>query len=217
LSERLPRPDAARVGATVPHPRELYRLPAGTLLVRVHPTSGPWPCAWDEFRFFGPTSSRFDHQTPPRRVHPTRGITYVTHGTSAFTATLAEYFQDGDGRVGPIDRRANRPMITTFELTGDLTLLNLESGWVTRAGGNQAITSGVRSRSREWARTIYRHFPVDGLSYGSSVWGPGFCCVLWERAAASFPSSPLASRLLDDPYLAPALGQAAIDLGTYWV
>ena len=90
-------------------------------------------------------------------------------------------------------------MITTFDLAADLALLDLESGWVTRAGGNQAFTSGLRSRSSEWARAIYRHVQVHGLSYGSSVWAPGLCVALWERAAPSFPLSPLASRLLDDP------------------
>jgi hypothetical protein len=217
LSERLPHPDRGRIASTLPRRGEFLRLRAGTALVRVHPTSGPWPCAWAEFRFFGPTSSRFDQQTLPKRVHRTRGIAYAARDTSAFTAAIAEYFQDGDGGVGPIDRRTNRPMITTFELAGDLTLLDLESGWVTRAGGNQAITSGLRSRSREWARAIHRHLDVDGLSYGSSVWAPGRCVALWERAAPSLPSSPLASRLLDDPYLAPALASAAVDLGTYWV
>jgi hypothetical protein len=217
LSGRPIRPDPGRVAATRPLPDELLRLPAGTVLARVHPAGGSSPCAWDELRFFGPTTSRFDHQLPPASVHRGRGIAYATWGSSAFTAALAEFFQNGAGLVGPIDRRTNRPMITTYELARELTLLDLESGWAARAGGDGAITHGSRSRSREWARAIYRHLPVDGLGYRSSVWDDGRCVALWERAVPAVPPSPSAARLLDDPLLAPALAKAARDLGTYWV
>lgn len=217
MSQRLPHADGRRIASTPPRPDELFRLAAGTRMVRVHATAGPRPRAWDELRRFGPTSSRFDHQTLPKREHPTRASAYVTWDATAFTAAIAEYFQDGDAGIGPIDRRRDRPAVTAFRLNGDLTLLDLDSGWVTRAGGNQAIRNGLRSRSREWARAIYRHLDVDGLGYGSSVWGPGRCVALWEGAARAFPPAPLASRLLDDPYLAPAIAKAAVELATYWV
>src|SRR5207253_3123453 len=101
-------------------------------------------------------------------------------------------------------------------LARDIQLLDLDAGWVTRAGGNQAITSGRRSRSREWARAIYAELPaVDGLAYISSVWGPGRCIALWDRGSDAFPAAPLNSRRLDDPVLDAAVANAAIALGTY--
>jgi hypothetical protein len=217
LSERLPAPDPARIAATAPRPDELVNLEAGSQLVRIHLLGGPYPCAWNEFRAYGPTTSRFDHHTLPRRVHPSRSIAYLASGDIAFTTVLAEYFQDQAGYVGPIDRRRSRPAATLIELAGPLTLLDLDSGWVTRASGNQAIRTGPRSRSRDWARAIYRHHNVDGLAYGSSVWGPGRCVALWDRAQRALPAAPVATRTLDDPSIAPAIAAAAIELGTIWI
>lgn len=169
-------------------------------------------------RSYGPTSSRFDHHTLPRRVHPTRSIAYLTFGPTRFVAAIAEYFQDANGGVGPIDRNNRQPAITQFELAADVKLLNLESGWVTRAGGNQAIASGRRSRAREWARAVYaEHRDIQGLAFGSSVWGPGRCFALWDRGSSAIPSAPLTSRTLDDPVLDAALATAAVTLGTYLV
>jgi hypothetical protein len=124
---------------------------------------------WNETRSFGPTTSR-DHHSPPRRVHPTRCIAYLTYGAQRFVAALAEYFQDANGGVGPIDRSNGLPAITQFELAADIQLLDLDSGWVTRAGGNQAIISGRRSRARDWAQAIYSEHPtIQGVAFGSSV------------------------------------------------
>jgi hypothetical protein len=217
LSERLPAPDSARVAATKPRRTELVRLEPGTVVVRVYALGGRNRSAWNELRAFGPTKSRFDHHTLPRRIHPTRAIAYLATGPAAFTAAIAEYFQDDAGGVGPIDRHRHRPAISVFELARPVTLLDLDSGWVTRAGGNQAIRTGVRARSREWARAIYRHHPVDGLLYGSSVWGPGRCVAVWERGRAAFPPAPAATRTLDDPHLAVAVASAAVELGAVWV
>jgi hypothetical protein len=217
LSERLPPPNPARITATPPTAKELVRLRPGAVLVRIHAQAGPNPCSWNELRAYGPTKSRFDHHTLPRRIHPTRAIAYLTTGATAFTAALAEYFQDDAGGMGPIDRHRHRPAVTVIELVRQVSLLDLDSGWVTRAGGNQAIRTGPRVRSRDWARAVYRHYPVDGLAYGSSVWGPGRCVALWDRAAAAFPPAPSASRTLDDPHLAAAIASAAVELGTVWV
>jgi len=216
VSEHLPRPDGARVRDTVPTSAELTVLAAGTTLVRVHPLGGAHPTAWNELRAFGPTKSRFDHQPLPRRNHPTRRIAYVTTGANAFVAALAEYFQDDAGGVGPFDLGLRLPTVTLFETASALTLLDLDGGWVTRAGGNQAIRSGPRGVCRDWARAIYRHHTnVHGLTFGSSMWGPGRCVAMWERATPAFPAAPTATRRLDDPAIALAVMNAALTLGTY--
>lgn len=95
---------------------------------------------------------------------------------------------------------------------------DLDGGWITRAGGNQGIRTGPRAMSRRWAQAIYQaHAEVHGLAYGSSLWGPGRCLALWERARPAWPSAPDATRLLDDPALRPALLAAAERLGTFVV
>lgn len=65
-------------------------------------------------------------------------------GPDAFVAALAEWFQDDGGGVGPFELALRQPAITMLETTDQLTLLDLNGGWVTRAGGNQAIWTGPR-------------------------------------------------------------------------
>lgn len=215
MSERLPAPDGPRIRDTLIEPGDLVVLAPGTRLTRVHPLGGAHPTAWDEFRAFGPTSSRFDHQPPPPRVHRTRRVAYFTYGPEAFTAALSEYFQDDGGGVKPFDLLHRRPHVSVIEIAAELRLLDLTTGWVTRAGGNQAIGSGARSASREWARAIHRHHHgIHGVAYRSPVWGPGTCVALWERAAPAIPASPVLHRALDDALLAAPILAASEQLGT---
>ena len=100
----------------------------------------------------------------------------------------------------------------------DVDTLDLDGGWITRAGGNQAISSGRRGRARDWARAIYTGHPeVGGVAFSSSVWGPGRCIALWDRGARAIPAAPLASRTLSDPALSVAVSNAADLLGSYVV
>ncbi len=222
MSERLPLPVPARVRATVPQPDELVVLSAGTAVVRAHPLGGAHPSSWDAIRDWGPTKGRFDHHTPPPRAQR-RGIAYLAWGPDALTTALAEYFQDDSGAgVGPLDLVAGRPAITLFALASEVALLDLSGSWTTRAGGNQAICNGPRWRSRQWARAVYAAFgnpgtahAVQGLAYRSSVWGPGHCAALWQTARGVFPPALLATRLMDDPSVRPALAKAAEKLGSY--
>jgi hypothetical protein len=216
LTEHLPEPDPARVAAAAVTADDTVVLPAGSRLVRVHCLAGAHPVAWDGFRSYGPTTSRFDHHVPPPAVQD-RAIAYVTYGEGAFVAGLGEFFQHGE-RAGPIDRSRCRAAVTAFDTTRDLVLLDLHGGWVTRAGGNQAITSGPREPTRRWARAVYdAHAGVDGVAWRSSVWGPGRCAALWERAADALPAAPAATRTLDDPLLAAAVADAAARLGVHTV
>lgn len=224
MSEKLPAPDASRITRTRPTEEELLVLPVGTRFVRVHPLGGKRPRRWNEMRTWGPTKSRFDHHVPPPHDQD-RAIAYVSHGHNAFTAALAECFQDASGKgVGPVETVRRRLNMTVFDSAVDVVLLNLDSGWVTRAGGNNAISSGSRARAREWARAMYEAFGrigsepyIQGLAYRSSVWPPGQCAALWETAREVFPGSTASSRLLADPAFANALSNAAEELETYLV
>jgi len=219
VSERLPSPLGPRVRDTTIHEPDLVVLTLGERLVRIHSLAGPYPSAWDEFRAYGPTSSRFDHHPSPVRRHPRRRIAYLTRSATAFTAAVAEYYQDGGASVGPIDTGNRRPAVSVIDITRPLRLLDLDGGWITRAGGNQAIRTGPRGRARQWARAIYQHHGgpngLDGLAYSSSVWGPGRCVTLWDRAEDAFPPTPTAHRTLDDPVLATPVASAAESLGSY--
>jgi hypothetical protein len=53
---------------------------------------------------------------------------------------------------------------------------------------------------------------VCGLSYGSSIWGPGRCVALWETAQFALPPDPRLSRTMNDPALRPAVDHAAEEL-----
>lgn len=213
------------IRATVPSDVELLEIPAGTRVVRVHALGGSHPLGWRAMRTWGPTKSRFDHHFPP--PHPQqRAIAYLAYGgRAAFTTAIAEYFQDESGAgVGPLDVIFNDPTTTVFETAADLVLLDLSSGWMTRAGGNQAICAGQRDKSREWARAIYaaygrrgRTSQIAGLAYPSSVWGPGSCIALWETGRVAFPRSPVVTRSLADPAFERAVAKAARDLGSYVV
>ncbi len=213
MTERARPPHGPTVAATTIRDDDVLVLPRGQLVVRVHPLGGSHPRAWDELRGWGPTRARFDHHTLPARDHPTRRIMYLSWGADALTGALAEAFQDG-ARAAGIDRGRDRMNLTAFALADALPLLDLDGGWLTRAGGNQAVLTGPRGTARMWARAIYRHHTgVAGLAYRSSVWGPGRCVALWDRGAHVVPSAPAATAPLVDPGLRSALAAAADTLG----
>jgi hypothetical protein len=213
VTERAQLPHGPTVAATTIRDDDLLVLPQGQVVVRVHPLGGSHPRAWNELRQWGPTRARFDHHTLPSRDHPTRRVMYVSWGDEALICALAEAFQEG-ARAGAIDRGRERMNLTIFALAEDLPLLDLDGGWLTRAGGNRAVQTGPRGTARAWARAIYRHHPgVAGLAYRSSVWGPGRCLALWDRGALALPPSPAATAPLVDPALHAPLAAAAHTLG----
>jgi hypothetical protein len=220
VSERLPAPDLAAIKAAVPRLRgkgkEVLVLKPGDKFVRVHRVAGTRLAAWNQFGYWGPTKSRFDHHLPSPSDRE-RGILYAARASTSFTAAIAEHFGDDSGAgVGPIDPLLHSPTMTLFTITEEIPLLDLDSGWVTRAGGHQAIKTGPRDAARAWARAIYdfHRDKVLGLAYGSSVWGPGRCIALWETARDILPSDPNWSRLMSDPALGSAIAKAAEELET---
>jgi len=227
MTESLPRPDTHRFPDL--RDSDVRFVPAGTRLGRIYPGGGSHPSTWNTFRAWGPTRARFDHQPPPPREHPTRRVMYAAaylpgmDGSQSYPllpACLAEVFRDS----GLVDTVAQSPCFTLFDVTRDLRLLDLaDSDWVTRAGGNGAISSGSRGKSRAWARAIYRHYGslsplkahqrVDGVIYPSSNIPPARSVALWETAADALPTRPALNDPLTVRGLRPALEDACRRIG----
>lgn len=217
MSERLPAPDLARIAST---PLQTMAVPARTSAARIHFLGGAHPTGWNQHRHWGPTTARFDHHPPPPAMYAEYGIVYLTVGDRAVTTACAEVFQRADGAgVGPIDRTGRQPALTIFEMASDLVLLDLSTGWVTKAGGNGAICSGPRPPCRAWARAIHDTHgqTIDGIAFPFSVWPPGLNLAVWADAARVFPASPVIARDLADVRLDPWLESSAADLATYLV
>lgn len=183
------------------------RLKAGTELWRVYFQGGSYPGAWNRFRAFGPTGSRFDHHTTPRRVQG-RQILYATNGKNAIATCLAEVFQE----TRHVDTARDEPWLCCFELAKQVPLLDTSSSWPLRAGGNMAINAGAKSRARRWSRAIYREYGnIQGIWYPSSLTGDP-CVALYERALPAMPAVVTLNLPLSHPDLLGDLTVAAARL-----
>lgn len=188
---------------------DIQVLPAGTRIWRVYFQAGAHPTTWGQFRAWGPTDARFDHQVPPPSVQ-TREILYGAVGPTAAITAIAEVFQAS--RV--VERARRAPTWAAFDCTRDLRVLDLTDTWPTRAGASMAITSGQRARARRWSQAIYTVFPdVDGLLYGSSMNANQLCVALYERALGAMPARPVFHRLLSDPAVLTLLKNACAAVG----
>lgn len=183
-------------------------MTAGTRLWRVYSAGGPHAVAWNEFRQYGPTDSRFDPQRPPTHFDSDRAVCYL--GEVA-PLCVAERFQ-AHRRV---ERRAGDPHLAGFDLRGPVRLLDLRGLWPTRMGASQAVATGPRSRSRRWAVLLYETFrpDVDGLCYRSSMYGGQTAVALWDRARPALPSDPVLDIALSDPRLTLPLARSAWSVG----
>ncbi|WP_308365301.1 MULTISPECIES: RES family NAD+ phosphorylase [unclassified Microbulbifer] len=203
-------PGADRLEAISP---ALRHLPAGELVWRVHFLGGEHPCSWRQWRDFGPTSSRFDHQLPDVKGLPqaqNRKILYGAIGAGAVPTCLAEIFQN----TRFIDRTNKRPCLSAFALTRELELLDLTGPWPTRAGCSMAINSGPRARARRWAQQFYQAYSrLDGILYPSSMYANSPAVAFFERAENCAPAKPSFHRMLADPALEDALVNIASDIG----
>lgn len=163
-------------------------------------------------RTYGPTTSRFDpHEEPPR--DQARGVLYAA---GSLPTAIVEFFAP----TRTIERSRGEPLIASFRLMRSARLLDLTSGWPTRAGASQAISSGRKVIARMWARAIYEEFTeIDGLLYPSSMSGSrrepsdpplhGFAVALFDRASAALPAHPSLNTPLAHPGLDAALGEVA--------
>ncbi len=131
-------PSKAQLQAIGP---DITILHEGTRLWRIYFRGGPHPTTWNQFRKYGPTNSRFDHHTTPKRVQR-RAIIYLAENGPT---CLAEVYQD----TRTIDRRRDNSWLVRFETVRDVSLLDLTNLWPTSAGASMTIN---------WS--IDRHYPA---------------------------------------------------------
>lgn len=196
---------------------DVFTLPPATPLARVFFRGGDHPVTWDEFRFWGPGQSRFDHHLPDPQGRPAtgpRGIFYAAGagGAGALATCLAEVFQET--RI--IDSTDRAPWFVVFQTARALRLLDLRGVWPTRAGASAAISSGSKARARRWSRAIHAAWPdLDGILYPSSMGGNADAAALYNSARTALPAAPDFHRALADPALSRPLlaASAAINYG----
>jgi hypothetical protein len=188
---------------------ETHTLDVDSIWWRVHRTEGDHILAWNALRTFGPLL-RFDPHPRPRGEHVGHGAWYAA---STPGGALGEAYQIDR----TIDRERGRPYLTGLSFTRTLTVLDLatdsQGAWVTRAGGNFAISTAPHALTQRWARHIVEAFPdLDGLRYNSRFAGEA-CLVLFAPAASAMPQRPKVSLPLTHPDLASRLAGAARRLG----
>lgn len=213
MSELCPPPPPA-----LPAPRSGEIAEVSARVTRVYKRGGPHPVAWPEFRYDGPLeTARFDPHPPPFDTDRSEGVMYLATKSRerrqvipGLETALAEAFQ-GDRLI---DRNRHEPGCVIWTPTRSLKVLDLDSRWTTRAGGNGALTSGPRDISRQWAAEIYDQLPeLDGMTWRSSVLGVGQTIVLFERALDAVPNLPDLNRPLSDPALLGPISTAADHIG----
>jgi len=198
-------PDLHRLRSTAP---AWYPVEPGDELWRVYFRGGEHPSRWNQFRSFGPTDARFDHQIEDQ---PDTGRAVMYLASSPVTC-FAEIFQ----KTRTIHRAHKKPVLVGFAMQSSLKLLDLTGAFPTRIGASMGLMTGARSVGRNWARELYAAYPeAQGLAYPSSMHGNAVAIVLNDRAgpAATLPRSPGFHKALDDAGMITLLKNAARELG----
>ncbi|MGI9286709.1 MAG: RES family NAD+ phosphorylase [Pseudomonadales bacterium] len=206
---KLPNaPDLDRLRQLSP---SLASIPAGTVVHRIYRRGGDHPTLWDAFRYFGPTSARFDHQlrdTDGKSHVQDRGVIYAA--TDIVTA-LAEVFQ----QKRTINRELDQPCLVSAALACELSLLDLTDTFAVRVGGSMKLASGATLYSQNWSRAFYECYPtIHGLYYPSSLSNRPVMA-LYERALPlrPFEEAPRFHRALRDALLLEPLRNASREIG----
>ena len=192
-------------------PPSLISLTTGTLLHRIYRRGGDYPTQWSDFRHFGPTIARFDHQERDStgRAHvQTRGILYLALDVST---ALAEAFQ----KRRTVNRTHLQPWIVSFKLLNGLSLLDLTGTFCVRAGGSMKLVSGPPVFAQNWSRAFYECYEgIHGLYYPSSLTNRPVIA-LYERALSvnPFPDTPALHRELSSSLLIDPLREACQEIG----
>jgi RES domain len=205
-------PSSPGVGALARLAPAIITFGAGTTLARIYYSRGEHPQVWNQFRYFGPLNSRWDHHVSGASGNPemqSRGIYYAARDAKT---CLAEAFQ----ATRRIDRAFQAPWLAVFATVARLKLLDLTGDFATRMGASMAIHSGSRGRARGWARDLYEAYPeIQGILYAASMHGGQHAIALNERALKEplFPAHPLFHRALADDVMLDPLKHAARELG----
>ncbi|MCA1334879.1 MULTISPECIES: RES domain-containing protein [Rhodobacterales] len=213
--DHLPRsPGKASLSAIPP---AVFRLGAGSEILRIWFSASRHASGFAHFRDFGPTESRFDHHLPDAAGRPTIGARAILYAIDveadphAFTSALAEVFQD----TRTIDLTTGGPRLAVVRPTRDLSLLDLTGHWTTRAGASAGLSSGPRAITKEWSRDFYDAYPaLDGLRYRSAMsGGSSLSLALYERSRSAMPAAPHVDMPLSHMALRTSLVRAARTLG----
>lgn len=173
-------------------------------LFRIHKTAGPYPSAWNTLRTYGPLDrSRWDPHPLPVSNHPGLGVLYAS-------AEHVTPFAEVSHRSGRINLTSGAPVLSGWEPTRPLRLLNLGSDWLIRNGASRALQSAPKATCRAWARAIKEQGPdnLDGLLAEGTLIKRSQVVLLWEPASPRFPSGPAFSRALTDPAVGPMIMDA---------
>ncbi|MDE0224964.1 MAG: RES family NAD+ phosphorylase [Gammaproteobacteria bacterium] len=198
-------PNLDTLDSTAP---EWRSVEPGDELWRVYFRGGEHPSRWNQFRTFGPTDARFDHQLEGQ---PAKGRAIMYLALNPVTC-LAEVFQ----KTRTIHRSHRKPALVGFPVTQPLKLLDLTGAFPTRVGASMGLMTGARSVSRNWARELYVAYPeAQGLGYPSSMHANAVAIVLNDRVdpAGALPDSPRFHKALDDPGMITLLKNAAREVG----
>lgn len=199
-------------------------LSAGTMLVRIYTRRGPHPTRPDRLRHWGPSvNGRFEHHERDRDGKPCDHL-----DDQGRVAAAVAYFGVRRSPVTPPPRHGriavDSPIVTAVaeafqanrvidcsDLHGlaimatraDREVLDLSSGWATRAGAGNHLATGPRPQTQAWARAIYSTYPdLAGITWSASVHPAGRALVLNERAADGEGVVTIRldfDRALDDP------------------
>lgn len=194
-------------------PPLITNYPKGTLVWRIHFAGGAYPTRWSEFRYVGPTASRFDHHRSNvkglgdnKNNVQDRGIMYLAKNGPT---CVAEVFQ----ATRVIDRHSGSPWLTGFRLQKAIKLLDLSGVFATTLGASTAIHSGPRPRAQRWAQQIYEAYPkIEGILYCSSMYGNAQALALFERGERAIPSLPVFHRALNDAAILAMLSATAKEI-----
>lgn len=174
-------------------------IPAGTTLCRIYNRFGDHATRPDQLRSWGPVATaRFDHHDPAPSDHVSSDRVTAATGSyaiepsspvasrrrpiamdSPIVTAVAEAFQND--RIVAISARQG---LAILSIAHDIEVLDLSSGWATRAGAGNHLSTGPHSTTRRWARALHSSYPhLAGMTWVSSVHPSGRALVLNERAA----------------------------------
>lgn len=206
---KLPRaPDLDRLRATPP---SLITIGPNLLLHRIYKRGGSHPTLWNSFRQYGPLS-RFDHQFTTEDNEPQLQDRGVLYAASDIATVVAEFFQYPRRRI---NRDKHRPWLASFNLPGELQLLNLTDTFCVRVGASMKIMTGPFAHTQAWSQGFYEAYPqIQGLYYASSLTNRP-AIAFYERANTGdlFPSTTRLHRELANPLLHRPLQIVAQEIG----